>query len=542
MDQQSNPMQQQTDELLPWSLEFLLLHIVRVPQVFDIARTELTPEMLSLPSEIYYQHIWREILKHYEKHGRLPARETLGTAILVALDTDSAVTADPATAAMIRANASELVNYMYDTQKTSKDDLEPAAALEVLRRVLVARGPEADMRRAVANAPFGRIVNLPEIVSKAQQRIQDIESLGRLTANEESSYPIKWSSASRPRWPTGVDFVDRIMEGGSSPGDCNVLIGPTGGGKTTLAMQLAASTARLQFQAARRPGSDEPGLVVFVSYEDSLEMMQIRAGSYGAHVLKNRLRDLKDDSELSTAGNLQDYEREMYARDGQTSDMLGERERLEQIRPWFSKHLALVDFHDPSQGGRGHVAEVRQKLTALQDKRGLPIRMVVLDWAGNLVMNYLVAQKGYHDGAGMALELQNLVNRAKHEIAAPFNCTVWIPHQLKGAACKGLPARFPHHAESQWCSMFADHAWFAFVLGTKDKEHNVLQFGATKTRHGETPPPTILKLDGAMCRMVDVSKHYVVDGVSHQLVPRVDVSRFHEDLQGTSPGVDANQM
>ena len=86
--------------------------------------------------------------------------------------------------------------------------------------------------------------------------------------------------------------------------------------------------------------------------------------------------------------------------------------------------------------------------------------------------------------------------------------------------------------------MFSDHAWYAFVLGTKDAEHSVVQFGATKTRHGETPSPTILKLDGAMCRMVDASQHFMIDSMSNRLQPRSDTSRLYDG--GAHSAADVN--
>ncbi len=511
-------------EITPGAIEFLLMHAVRDPAIFQLCYTELDPDMLSQPIEMPYRHTWRAVKDLYEEHGTVPGLESLAVHALGAIENDQLSKADSTTGGKLYENAVCFLNWCYDKKVNPDDSLEPYVAKDILRHILIDRGPEEDIRRAVTNAVGRRIINLPDLVERAQRKIIDIQALGRI---EEctTTLPKTWAKAAKPKWPTGVDFVDSIMEGGSQPGDCNVIIGPTGVGKTTVSMQIACSTARLQSQLERRGMDGEPGLVVFVSYEDGLEMLQIRAGSYGARVLKDRLRFLEDDANLSTIGNLQDYEKAMYAREGRVEEMLGEKERLDQIRPWMDKYLVLMDHHDPLKGGRGHVKEIAQKLTAIQQARGMPIRQVIIDWAGNLVANYLMATKGCIDS--MSLELLNLVNRAKQEIAAPFNCTVWIPHQLKGQSCKSSPAKFPHHAEAQWCSSFADHAWYAFVLSTKDNEHNVCQFGATKTRHGETPPPTILRVDGAFCRMVDVSEHFEVDNITHRLMPRKDVSKVH---------------
>lgn len=518
-------------EISGLAIEFLFMHAVQDPAIWHLCRTELQPDMLFKPSEMAHRHIWRRIIEYYDEHARMPGYEALSMQALLDIENDPLARADPETGGKILENAAAALSFMYDTKINPPESLEPWAAKEVLRQILTDRGPEEELRRAVTYAVGQRIVNLPELVEKAQRRIVDIAALGR-AEEERTTLPTTWATVAKPKWPTGVEFVDNIMGGGSAPGDCNVIIGPSGGGKTTLAMQIACSTARLQSQLARRGVDGKPGLVVFVSYEDDREMLQIRAASYSARVQKDRLRFLKDDADLSRTGRLEDYEKALYGNGGNSAEMLGEIERLDEVRPWIDKYLVLVDYHDPIKGGRGHVTEVAQKLTAVQQDRGMPIRMVILDWGGNLVANYLQATEGRIDSGGMSLQLQNLINRAKQELASPFNCTVWVPHQLKGALNDRPPAKLPHHSEAQWCSSFSDHAWYAFVLGSKDKEHNVCQFGATKTRHGETPAPVILKIDGALCAMRDVSQHFAVDAITRRLAPITDVSKFHANISG----------
>jgi hypothetical protein len=384
-------------EVRPGFIELLLMHVIWDPVIFNLCYAELEPDMLSKPSETAYRHIWTEIKAFYDEHGVMPKLEAISARVASKIETDPLSLADNTTGAQLLENAQDLLTFAYNRTTNPPGCEEPHEAKKVLRAILIDRGPEEELRRAVTNAVGHRVINLPKLVEKAQARIQDIESIGK-AEDERITVPTSWAQTARPKWPTGVDFVDNIMGGGSEPGDCNVIIGPTGGGKTTLSMQLACSTARLQGQLARRGTDGDPGLVVFVSYEDGRRMLQVRSVSYSARILKDRLRDMTSDTELSRVGQLQEYEQRMYQRQGNPEEQLGELERIEQNRPWMDKHLVLVDFNDPKIGGRGHVTEVKQKLIAIQEDRGMPIKMVVLDWAGDLVANYLMATRGQMDG------------------------------------------------------------------------------------------------------------------------------------------------
>jgi hypothetical protein len=368
------------------------------------------------------------------------------------------------------------------------------------------------------------------MIRRTSRQIEAIEAIGQVS--DDSTLPSNWAEAKRPKLATGVPFIDRLMDGGSEPGDVNVILGPTGGGKTTLSMQLCISIAKRQDDPVLRDAS-EGGLSVFFSYEDNKRMLQIRAASFAAQVHKNRLRFHGD--ALSTRGNLADYERELF-RNCNLREQPGERERLDGIREWMEKYVRLIDFHAGTHGGRGGVPEVVQRLRALQDKAGMPIRAVFLDWAGDMVRNMLLAKNAKIDSGSLSLELTGLISHVKAEVASQFECTVWVPHQIRGAATGKKPGWLPHHSDAKSCTSFADNAWYAFCIGNKDPETNCCQVLATKTRHGEASTPVICRIDGGFCRLVDVTEHYVVDGMSSNIVPRSNAARHNTN----GPPVEAS--
>jgi len=506
-----------------FSIEFLLLHASRDREVYYAVRQHLEPEHLGFPQELPYRVYLKALYEYFDKYNRLPNRQSIWIRVIDELNAMPNLHAD------VFKVAEGVMDWIFDENVNPISSFEPDAALDILRKVLVDRGPGRRLKDAVARAGYSHINDLPKLVLAAQKQIEVIETIGRV--NEEETIPMEWDQVARPRWPTGVSFIDRAMEGGSEPGDVNVIIGATGGGKTTLSMQMAVSIARIQNQI-EMTGDGEPGLVVFISYEDNRRMLQIRAVSCAAQVPKNQLRFMQEP--LSTTGNLKSYEQTMYRAAPATGELLGERERLQAARGWLNRYMKFVDFHDGKEGGGGGVMEARQRLLAIQGKSDIPIRTVVLDWAGLMVRKHLLETNRQVDGSNMAVMLGGLVAELKEQVAAEFNCTVWLPHQLRGQATGRSPSVAPNHNEAEWCASFANMAWYAFCIGTKDKQHNVCQLVATKTRHGEGMPPAIVRVDGGFCKLTDVSDQFEPDHVRRQIVPRDDVANYHDNIQNES--------
>lgn len=503
------------------TVEQVLQHAARCSEVFFAAKQSLKIEYFFEANELAHRYIWAGILAYYDQFGELPKAGPLSE-IVLSLMTFAPEVQEPAI-----ESANAVIEWMFDPRQCPDSYLTPHQALVSLKKLVLEKTAGQRVRDAVMRAAGGPLTSVPRLIEQLQK---DLDSAANIDSKQDSdeTMPADPSTSSKPPIPTGVPFIDQIMGGGSQAGDVNVIIGPTGGGKTTLAMQICVSIGEMQQTFEAEPDK-EPGLVVFFSYEDNKEMMRVRAASCAAQINKDRLRFLKNYDELSTTGNLQDYEKQMYRYQKKTDDLLGEKERYAAIRPWMNKYVRLVDFHDPSLGGSGGVDEVRQHLHSLQDKAGLPIKTVFLDWAGQMVRNNLQMTKGSVEGSAMALALGGLVGEINRHIVSNFNCTVWVPHQLKGQACKRPPAALPHHSEAEWCASFAHNAWFAFVLGTKDSTHSVCQLSATKTRHSTTGTPFICKIDGAFCRLVNVSQHFTIDKVSRMLMPQREAANIQID-------------
>lgn len=482
-------------------IEQVLLHAVRNERVFQEARVHLRPEHFYRADEAVYRALWIELLAYYDRHSELPPYTVLHAAVCHNVEHTPGLPGE----GLVVAN--ELVGWIFEQPES---ELRPAEALSQLRDLLIEREAEQRLRNMLAG---GRAYNLPDIIQQTQHRLETLSAIGQVL--DDSTMPTSWTELQGPQWPTGVGFVDAFMEGGETPKNVNILLGPTGGGKTTLMVQLCVSIGRRQVDIAARQGGT-PGLSVFFGYEEPKLLTQTRIAANAATVKQARLRF--ESNNLSRRGQLADYERELFhGQDLRTHP--GELERLETARVWVDKYIRIRDFHASVDGGRGGLPEVRQHLLGMRDKAGIPIRAVFLDWAGELVRRKLLTTSAVVDSARMAMELSGLVAEAK-TIASDFNCTVWIAHQLKGTVTSNKPGWLPHHSHAKNCTSFADNACFAICLGSKDLVSSCVRCVASKTRHAASSLPIICRIEGDLCRLVDVTENYLVDPLSHSIVPR----------------------
>jgi DNA repair protein RadA/Sms len=95
------------------------------------------------------------------------------------------------------------------------------------------------------------------------------------------------SAEASPRTETGIAELDRVLGGGVVPGSVILIGGEPGIGKSTLCLQLALAIAQKQAGAlapARselRSRRNEPGRVLYVTGEESLEQVRLRAARLG---------------------------------------------------------------------------------------------------------------------------------------------------------------------------------------------------------------------------------------------------------------------
>lgn len=497
-------------------LDLLLTHILRQPKVFQVAQQNLLPEHFMNVGEGHYRAIWETALEYWNKYHTLPTYQALSGMVL------SRMEADPGYMPETIKTAADLMEWMYGPQFPETELSPPAAAMEWLQDVLMDRVVGHQLREQMRIGGGFTVKSLPAMVTK----LSDL--MGRVAVVQSFptglAVPERWEESAVPLRTTGIKMLDDAMFGGVEPGEVHVILGPTGVGKTMLGTQILTASARVTNELCAT-GKGTPELSVYFSYESPARDLQVRVMSYAARIQKTRLERMATFDDLTTEGKLMEYEINMQRANAAAagSRIAGERERLDEVRPWLNKYLRLVDFTgvkipgEPVRGYRG-LDECREVVDHFQQSSGYPVGTIVLDWAGMIVERYL-RTKGLPLDRNLTTELSSFVDRVHEKLTAPTGARAYVIHQVTGQANKKRSGTMLHHSEAMNCATFAVNAWFAFCLGNKDNESNTCKFGATKTRRGEGRAPVVCRINGGFGELVPTDG-YEIDQLSGRIVER----------------------
>ncbi|HOK54684.1 MAG TPA: DnaB-like helicase C-terminal domain-containing protein [Armatimonadota bacterium] len=314
---------------------------------------------------------------------------------------------------------------------------------------------------------------------------------------------------------TGVTFLDEMMSGGCCPKEIYVLLGPTGGKKSLLSLQICVSRAEIAYYSK----SNEVN--VFFSYEMSRPELLQRAIAQAAKIPPVRLKEIMSTG-CGFSNTEQPYETQIFR--SNLGAYTPESVRFEQAREILNSNCRVVDFSGaPINGksyGYGGLQEVSNYLKALEDKTGKCVRNVILDWAGAAVRREL-GHRNKLESSDFVSAIYGYVQSACDLIARAHNCSVWVVHQLQGAASKRVLKPI-HHSEAQYCRSFADYSYYAFTLSAEDHERRVQLLNCSKSRRSERVFPRVVGMTPYLT-LIDMSDKYTFDPASEMLMSMAEI-------------------
>lgn len=402
---------------------------------------------------------------------------------------------------------------------TDKEEAAEKQYVEnILRRFMNARIIKQQLHNTFRTLETGAPAGLHDLLSRFAVKSQAITFIGRDIENDAHMPDYGTPILLPPRpVPTGLPWID-LYTGGFRDGDIIGVLGPLGGGKTTL-MSTAAVRMAQNFHCR-----GERRLSVYICYEDGADKLNPLFWSAAAHIERSLFEDKKFWEHFSTRDNLKEYDKQLPEnRNGKI--ILGERERWDAAQVWFNDHFWFFDFSaNSSKGSRGHggVAEIVATLTRAAEKRKMEIGFLAIDYAGLMLNRELGTDARTKNMEQIWRPMQQLPDEVRTKIAVPFNCTVMLAHQLAGGDLKKIPPfRYVSHFDAQGSKSFAENLHACLCINERDKAVDVSTIHWSKIR-ARRPNSSygLIKLDPKVVDVQLVTNEYEACETARRIVKK----------------------
>jgi hypothetical protein len=289
-------------------------------------------------------------------------------------------------------------------------------------------------------------------------------------------------------FPFGIDWLDRMTEGGMAEGDAMLFIAPSGGGKTVFGTQVAWSKAKLLKH------------VCYLSYEQLIETdvaadIMIRFYAMATRRSKNQFKNV-------------DF-RTLHP------DIIA---ALNEMRQRYGRHTHTYDMSRADRGFGG-VDEIRSVLDA-ETRKGQRPELMIVDWVQTAVGRYMAAKqiKDAEMTTQMDIFARDFALMCRDE---KINGIMLQQMDTENQAKKNIE---PHHTLAAKCKSMGNYCRFAFGIARLNKDG----FGRmTRTKGtsvgGDQNVETLVRLRGELNEFVDATQDVVYDDRSGEFVPRESV-------------------
>jgi replicative DNA helicase len=501
--------------------------LLQNPEAFEAVIDQLTPEMFA-PYDLGYGLLWKTALDFFEENNELPDYTLLQAELQTRIAEDPEYLTDEEIEELSEFLDDAFGGELFKKEATCKSYTKWAikTAKSFMKEQIARKAKE--LIHTNNTVP----VDLPSLLHEIHTQVEAVESVG------ENTVQVAFESGWEQRAPlqlmtTGISFFDRFTGGGHTGGEVYGVLGPYGSCKTTLAVMLLVEAAK-SFNALSAEDGDDVPLAFIASYEARKAELQLRSLGFAARVLRASLEEMKNFNDLSTSSDLRDYEKRLFKRRLQLGKrVMGELERVNKTLHWMNKHIIFLDMtgadEDNRTAGGGGIKEISRRITStLRSRPGTRCGAVVIDYVGAMVRRYMDANDVDQN------QLRHLITgtplAAKSSIGDQHDCPIWLLHQLSGDANSLSETAKVHHTNAAESKSFGENLDFAMCLGVPNIE-NLCTLTCTKRRRQPPQDSTIVKIDGAFNRVLDMDGKYVLDTSARKIMSVADRDRL--------PGLEA---
>jgi hypothetical protein len=436
--------------------------MLRSPQFVEKVSTTLSADIFDRDNERWLRLIWTIALDWWEKQRSTIPRTFLEADISSRLSKDASfMTPDE------QASLQKILDGVYAIKDDQLSAQIMAGQVQLLLNARCVQPAAEELTRTSAGDDF----------DDRMQKLIQAHSSTRISTGTVSNIftPGTFASVDTTRILSGVPAINSIMCGGWRAGEVVGLLGPFGGGKTTLGVQAFVSFAKLHHHS------------LYMSYElDIVPELSNRMYGLMAEIPMHRLVNLKPEQIR------EDDKQKIYA-----------------AQKEFGKYMHVVDMKSggPSVGSGG-AGELAAQLREYH-QRGEHIDLVVLDQYLPMVNRYMAAKNISEDSKRLVMQSMVLDFMS---IAQPsqMNCTILLLHQSNTEVTYRNPTVKPAAGDSAECKSFPFWMSACLALGRMD-EKNVCWLTSIKQRGGPRDS-IIVKLAGDDWMFFYKDGRYAVSG------------------------------
>jgi len=270
----------------------------------------------------------------------------------------------------------------------------------------------------------------------------------------------KTPTTDRTPQPLGIPWLDSMLGGGLVAGEVFLFLGPSGGGKTTLATQIAWSRAMQRSHTT------------YITYDEPLE-----------GYIENRFYS------LMTGVPRPEFETKALA------DMSPAVQR--RFQAWREAYGRFLHVHDGSSArhGKGGIEDVAKTIMD-ESNEGRRPDLVIVDWVQCAVL------KGMGTDGRSAREIAVQMDRYAEQFAA-----LCKSQGIQGILVQQLAATYQRarnialdHKMAEACSTLGDHCQHAVAIGRLTPEGEGLMISSKGMIPVSQRPPQAVRLNGAFNR------------------------------------------
>jgi len=386
----------------------MLMYTIRVHEVASQALPRLRPEDFNAETESDFQIVWIVAHAYWDAYGAAPPEQYMHD-ICISVLREQGFNEGP-----VHTRIHALVSAIYEAGPAEWDI---NYGMELLRSFLGKKLTDA-VQHVVTTNP-GNAKRVMELIQTEYHSriVEDAQEINPLTVADDSL-------VSAPRVPLHVPALDLLLGGGITDSECIGVLGPSGGGKTLLAIQAASALAHNREHC------------LYYTYEQPAEELRPRIISCMTRLPSSRFSNMRVD-ELDAEA----------------------KSKLEELKP-FSQYLTIVDRSSAGDNTLEIDTRIRRAV-----EEGKKPRLVVIDWAWILVTRVAAAS-----GRKQTVERQHLmtVMDAFKSMASKYRVSFMILQQLSTEQAKRSPSKKPQWFNAAEAGNFAWLLPYCFAIGQAD--------------------------------------------------------------------------